>query len=206
MTIQNTINKTVSVDGKSYTQQTSKQGNSSIRRDVALPAAKAGSLTTRTDNTTGTLTMASGHGITTAAKLDIYWADPTTGNRLSRRNVTVGTVATNSVPFSGGLGDNLPVASTPITAQVPTIVDMRFDGDDLVVMVVTADAIATVVFTADDNAEDYAVVTTASGQVQEWYDGNGIANPLVGDTETLIHVSQGDSAAGHTVRVAVALT
>ena len=86
-----------------------------------LPAAKTGELTTRTDNDTGTLTMDPGHGIGTGNKLDIYWVDPTTGAEMSRVNITVGTVAGDSVPIDAGNGDNLPLVNTDIRAMVPVV-------------------------------------------------------------------------------------
>jgi hypothetical protein len=206
VTIQNSVNKTISVDGKSFSQQQNVQSNSSIRREVPVAAAKTGTLTTRTDNTTGTLTMAAGHGFTTGVKIDIYWPDPTTGEQKHRRNVVVGTVATNSVPISGGSGDNLPVATTPITAMMPTVVDARFDGDDMVIRAITANAPALVVFTADDDVEDDHVLVTAVGQVVEWYEGNGVTNPLAGQTETRAHVSHGDSTGSKLIKLAIGLT
>jgi hypothetical protein len=91
-------------------------GNSAEVASPTLAAAKTGTLTTRTDNDTGTLTMTAGHGITTGQTLDVYWAGG------QRRGMTVGTVATNSVPIDGGAGDNLPANTTAITAMVPTSV------------------------------------------------------------------------------------
>lgn len=90
---------------------------------VALPAGKAGTLTTRTDNTDGTATLGTGHGIATGNTVDIYWAGGV------RYGVTVGTVSGTSVPFSGGAGDNLPTESTAIvmTKQVPFTA--HIDGD-----------------------------------------------------------------------------
>jgi hypothetical protein len=41
--------------------------------DVDLPAGKAGTLTTRTNNTDGAATLSAGHGILTADVVDIYW-------------------------------------------------------------------------------------------------------------------------------------
>lgn len=94
----------------------------------SIPAAKEGDLTTRTDDDTGSLTMDPGHGITTAAKLDLYWTDPTTGAQMSRVNMTVGTVATNVVPIDGGSGDVLPAAATAIRAMVPVVETLNIDG------------------------------------------------------------------------------
>src|SRR4051812_13463763 len=101
-----TIQRACAALGVNFGINTSIVSDSGHIVDAPLGAAKTGTLTTRTSNTVGTLTMTAGHGITTAALQDIYW------DGGSRRNVTVGTVATNSVPFSGGIGDNLPAAAT----------------------------------------------------------------------------------------------
>ena len=81
----------------------------------AIPAAKAGTLTVRTNNTDGSLTMAPGHGIVTADKATIFWPGGI------RYNVTIGTVAGDVVPFvgaTGGGGDNLPPAAAAVTVAV----------------------------------------------------------------------------------------
>lgn len=100
---------------------------------IAIAAGKNGTLSTRTDNNTGTLTMAGGHGITTGAKIDIYWAGGV------QYNVTVGTVSVNSVPFDLGVGDNLPSASTAIIACVRTQVNINLDGDNAALVALLAD-------------------------------------------------------------------
>lgn len=99
----------------------------------SIAAAKTGQLTTRTNNSDGTLTMSGGHGITDADVLDLYWS----GGR--RYNVVVGTVATNSVPISGGSGDNLPTNLTNITAQVQNVLNVDFPGDDIVQLALRCD-------------------------------------------------------------------
>lgn len=72
--------------------------------------AKAGTLSARTGNTTGTLTLSTGHGITTGDVVDLYWSGG------FRYNVTVGTVSGNSVPLSdSGGGDNLPALNAAVT-------------------------------------------------------------------------------------------
>lgn len=72
------------------------------------PAGKRGTLTTRSSDTAGELTMESGHGIATGNIIHVYWGD---GKRIG---VTAGTVSGNVVPISGGSGDDLPPASSPI--------------------------------------------------------------------------------------------
>lgn len=95
-----------------------------------VPVAWGGTLSTRTDNDTGTLTMDdAGHLISTGDLVDLYWDGGT------RRRVVVGTVSGTSVPFgavTAGAGDNLPVATTAIVMcevvkrQMPaTIADIQ---------------------------------------------------------------------------------
>lgn len=108
------VTKTVSAFGVDFSSDDSQSGNAETSVEVTLGAAKIGQLTTRTDANTGTLTMSGGHGITDAARLDVYWS----GGR--RRGMTVGTVSANSVPIDGGAGDDLPANLTAITAMVPT--------------------------------------------------------------------------------------
>lgn len=88
------------------------------------------SLTTRTSATEGTITAPSGHGVTTGATIDLAWAVTVSGDIQAakvRRNVTVGTVSGTSIPFSGGLGDDLPAQDAPI--YVPTTNASLFDPD-----------------------------------------------------------------------------
>ena len=79
---------------------------------ITAMVRRVGTLTTRTDRNTGTLTMSPGHGITTGETIDIRWGS------LNRYNVVVGTVAGNSVPIDFGTGDILPLAASAITAVV----------------------------------------------------------------------------------------
>lgn len=72
------------------------------------PPGKRGTLTARSSDTVGELTLESGHGIATGNVIHVYWG---TGKRIG---VTAGTVSGNVVPISGGSGDVLPVTSTPI--------------------------------------------------------------------------------------------
>jgi len=103
-------------------------GGSSL--EVTLPAGKTGQLTTRTSGTAGTLTMTGGHGITTGAKIDIYWAS---GIAYS---ATVGTVSTNSVPFTLASGDALPTNLTAIVACVQVPINVAIDGDNVALLAI----------------------------------------------------------------------
>lgn len=147
--------------------------------DNPLPAAKTGQLTTRTDNDTGTLTMTAGHGIVTGNRLDVYWvnADGTPGKRYG---MTVGTVATNSVPIDGGAGDILPPNPTNVTAQVPvTMGNFTVTGSNALAIIAEASDGGVLVFRAA--AADVAAVVFTPGQAgtYTWYAGGG-TNPLTG--------------------------
>jgi hypothetical protein len=175
-------------------------GSAVVREDVRplVPAAKVGQLTTRTDADTGILTMTSGHGITTGAKLDVFWA---TG---SRRNLTVGTVATNSVPIDGGSGDDLPENLTAVTAMVPVEKPFTVNGDDAEFLAVKSEAEGYAVF-ADTFGSDIPDatfrVTPASGKV--WGAATGGDSPIAGVSTSLVKFSHGSTVAREMIAVAM---
>lgn len=115
------VTLTAAADGTSGSKRVTVSADNKHSTSRSVPAAKTGNLTTRTDNDTGELTMDPGHGIGTGNKLDVYWIDPTTLAVMSRVNMTVGTVAGDTVPIDGGTGDNLPLAASEITASVPVV-------------------------------------------------------------------------------------
>ena len=69
-----TISKTIAIAGINVAAQAQRTDNGQIAQEVTLPAGKAGSLTTRTDDDTGVATLTPGHGITTSDTVDVYWA------------------------------------------------------------------------------------------------------------------------------------
>ncbi len=109
------IANTAACLGRNFSaQRTITTGPESAVADPTFGVAKIGQLTTRTDSNTGILTMAASHGITTAARLDVYWSGG------ARYGMTVGTVSINTVPIDLGGGDNLPDVNTAVTAMIPT--------------------------------------------------------------------------------------
>lgn len=152
---------------------------------VTLAAAKTGVLTTRTSATAGTLTMDTGHGITTGAKLDIYWSGG------SCRNATVGTVSVNSVPFTTASGDALPIATTAITAQVPISESIVVTGSNVVGYGVGFPSGGTCVFAASGPTEVAAAVVLAPNTSTVWSSTDGGTNPLAGGSITTVRLSQG---------------
>jgi hypothetical protein len=163
-----------------------------------LPAAKTGTLTTRTDNTDGELTMTAGHGITTAQVIDLYW----TGG--VRYGVVVGTVATNAVPISGGLGDNLPTEATAITAVVQKSINLFVDGDEVKILAIALETVnkslrsqGHVQFRDAANAE-IAELDLTTNVPQIYHIAGGSANPFTGNPITNLRASQAALVAGET--------
>lgn len=206
-----TITNDLRMDGITYRLSTSVVADSTIRIDKTgdneLPVAKVGQLTTRTDNDTGTLTMVTGHGITTGARLDIFWEEA--GVKGHRRGVVVGTVATNSVPIDLGAGDNLPTNLTAVTACVPTEEILLADGDTVQCIGVKSSRRGVVVFADSSDVELHFVATElegASGGGYQWYTGNGVTNPLAGDTIAKVFFSNGDSTYTNAMQAMVGVT
>jgi hypothetical protein len=164
------------------------------KAEKSLAAAKTGTLTVRTDNDTGTLTLQASHGVITGDKIDIYW----TGG--SRRSVTVGVVSVNSVPIDLGAGDNLPAAATTLTVMVVDDETVNIVGANVVALAVKAPTqkACTVVFCQADGTEIKAYVVPA-GESRVWTTGSGVTNPVTGQTIGKIRMTHGDSAAARTV-------
>jgi hypothetical protein len=99
---------------------------STVTAGRLVPHAAIGTLTTRTDDETGTLTMdEAAHGIETGNIINLSWA---TG---ARNTITVGTVSGTSVPIGAddeGTGDDLPIATTEVTASI--VGALMLDPDD----------------------------------------------------------------------------
>lgn len=188
----------VSGGGTSIQAVVTRTNSGVISLEDTLTAAKAGTLTTRTDDNTGTLTMTTGHGITTGQIVDIFWS---TG---VQRTVTVGTVSVDSVPFDLGIGDVLPIATTAVTVCVQKSITLLIDGDN-------ADIVAAVVTTIDTTLRTAANVQfkDAAGDViaevdfttnvpQVWDIEGGSANPFTGDPITNLKATQASTSTTET--------
>ena len=169
-----------------------------IALEDTLNTAKAGTLSTRTDNNTGTLTLGSGHGITDGQIIDVYWSGGV------QRTVTVGTVSGTSVPIDGGIGDNLPTSATAITACVQKAINLAIDGDN-------ADIVAVILETNDKSlrttanvqfldaaADVIAEIDLVANVPQVWDIEGGSSNPFTGDPITNLKASQANSTTTET--------
>jgi len=164
-----------------------RQAEGQIAHAPELAAAKAGTLSTRTSDTVGTLTLGAGHGIQTADKVDLYW----TGGR--RYHVVVGTVAGTSVPITAGAGDALPPVDTAITVQKQQIIDTDFDGDRLEAIAALCAQRGHVGFYDSTTLE--LSLDLVAGELWHWLNGGAATNPLAGKTITHVVVTQAATAA-----------
>jgi hypothetical protein len=198
MTVSVRVGKNINLDGKTYSEARTVTAEGSSNRRPSRAAAKTGALTTRTDNDTGEITGQAGHGVTTGAKLDVYW------DGGCRRNMLVGTVAGTAIPVDGGAGDNLPAEDVAVTFMVPVAMELRFDGDDLKALAVSCTVPAIVVLTGDDDVEDYAIMMPNDGMAVSWDSESGVTNPVAGDVITKAYITHGSSAGTKEVAVGIA--
>ncbi len=175
--------------------------SSHLRRRRAV--AWAGTLTTRTDANTGTITMTSGsHLVTTGAIIDIYFTH-TDGTTLKcQRTVTAGTVSGTSVPFDLGVGDDLPLVNTAVIVGIVEQYSFSFTGDNMKSLAIGCEGRATVVLVSGTVTEQLAKVFTSAG-AYGWTTTDSEANPIAGDTITFVKMSQASTTAAVAVRVAV---
>lgn len=186
-----TIANRLTVDGVSYVDSRTITADGTQRMECTKVAAKSGTLTTRTDNNTGTLTMESGHGITTGDRFDLYW------DGGCQRAITAGTVAGLSVPFDLGVGDNLPIATTVITASVATEEEFLVTGDNVQAIFAKASRRGVIVFAEADDTEVLAIVDSleeSTGGGYQWFTGNGITNPMASADVAKVFFSNGSTA------------
>ena len=196
MAITGKCNQTLSLPGVSISTTIDRSASGGVPpQDVAVPAAKAGTLSTRDDETAGELTMTDAdHGIETGDKITIFW------DGGIAYQATVGTVDGKTVPFTGAKGNNLPDAATAVTAGVITVLDVDFDGDKLKMFAAMSNRRGHVVFEDSGNT----VLSAAELVANEPYlyiDGVIATNPLEGNPVDEVHVANGDATAPATFKM-----
>jgi hypothetical protein len=190
MAITGKCNQTLSLPGVSISTTIDRSASGGVPpQDAALPAAKAGSLTTRTSDTEGELTMTdTDHGLENGDKITIFWADGIA------YQATVGTVEGKVVPFTGAKGDNLPPQDTAITAGVITVLDVDFDGDKLKMFAASSNRRGHVVF-EDVGDNVLSAAELVANEPYLYIDGVTSTNPLAGNPVDEVHVANGDATA-----------
>lgn len=196
------IQRSFGLGGKAFADNRGINGSGVELREQNIPAAQGGSLTTRTNNTAGTITMTSGgHTITTGQRVSVFW----TGGQ--RRGVTVGTVSGTAVPISGGSGDNLPTQGTAVAVNPDVSSPLSVVWNNVLAFAVVADGSQQSIFViADATPTEQYFFVAAGSTPDEWDSQNGKTNPLAGSTSTQIFMSHGDATAAHLMRIGVLLT
>lgn len=184
------LDTNATVLGDRYTTSVEQSYGVAEQADENVAPAKTGSLTTRTNTTTGTLTMDPGHGFTTAAKIDLFWEE--NGVFKARRGVVLGTVATNSCPISSGSGDDLPPLNTAITAMVPHQEVFNAVGNNVVCIVAKSAVPGFIVLLDGSDAVLLAISIRAAGGSYIWTYDSGVANPLASVTVAKVLTSHND--------------
>lgn len=195
-----TMNLTLSCGGITVQGSAVRIAEGQISQDVDLPAADDGELTTRASDTAGTLTMESGHGISTGNDIDIFWTAG--GVAKCARGATAGTVSSLSVPFTGASGDALPTLNSDVTADVRIEVDTVFDGDDVLMVVMKSTRKGHFDFQDSSDATLHQAKFTAD-EPWFWVSDTGVSNPLTGNPVDKLFLSNGDSANAATVNLGI---
>jgi hypothetical protein len=172
--------------------------------EIALPAGKAGTLTTRTDNDTGVATLGAGHGIITSDVVDVYWSG---GVRYGMD----ATVSGNAVTVDGGAGDNLPTQDDPVVVTKQVTFSCSIDGDAVQIFGVflrSTDANAVGHLDLQDSGPatiaefDLVEVDANANGMNNAYDfAGGDTNVLTGNPIILGAASNGSSTAAATLYV-----
>lgn len=186
----NVSNRVDTIKG-SFNQNRSVPADGEVGKDPILAAAKTGALTTRTSSSVGTLTMDTGHSIATGNRLDLYWVK-TDGSRGYRYGITVGTVATNSVPITGGSGDDLPDDETTITAMVPRLETFPVLTAAMQLLCVGCEVPMIAIFIDGSAAVVLAVTVDGTNDSYIWDVNGEIANPFADDVAE-VYLSHGSS-------------
>jgi hypothetical protein len=187
MSFSETLTATCSMGGQS---QVTRTGDAKVPIVKTLPAGVAGDVDEVVEATT-VLNVASGHGITDADLVGVFWDgaqdDPATRGLRLGMTVTAYTSTTITVTTATGTGDALP--STPATDLVVSLQtvedDVSYDGTAAKMLSIVCSKRAGVemldALDASVLAAPIHLPAPASGSEGEsflWADGAGYDNPM----------------------------
>lgn len=192
-----TVNNTTTVGGTSISGATSIDADNQFSGgETDIAAGLAGTLSTRTSDVAGVLTVASDHGIEAADVIGIA------SEGAFAYDATVDSITATTITFSAASGDVLPIATTAIIVSKVVEVDIAFSGDALVAMAMesTQRTLATL---ESSGSIDLAKELEANGLPYHWNSENGYTNPIAGDDIIKSNVYNGSiSAATYNLVVA----
>lgn len=187
-----TLNQTVRLGNLEQLQLVSVDDIGGVELDemIVLPA-QHGTLTVRTDDTDGSLTMSDpNHGIVAGQVIDLYW------DSGSRYQALAGAVAGDVVPFHsvGGGGDSLPAAATEMSVGIPSDGPFKVTGSNIKGLLLALDQGWDGWFVFDvagtGTVTPGQAVYITGGTPYLWYSGQpNVSNPIAGLELLRLYVS-----------------
>jgi hypothetical protein len=190
-----TNTQVIQVAGISIQSTQLRNGTGQIGQEVSLPKGSAGSLTTRTNNTDGVVTLGAGHGLQTGDKVDLYWSGG------QRYGVSI-TVNVNAITITGGAGDNLPVQDTAVVMTKQVVIDTDFDGDLVQMIAAVNTQKGNLDFQTNADVSILARGLVAN-EAWQWAADTGAANPLTGDPVGKVRASNGSATVDSVLKIGV---
>jgi len=179
-----TISLRTTLGGTNFISSIAKEDEVETVFTEEVAAGKAGTVTTRTDANTGILTVASGHGITDADTVSVFW------DGGYRYGMTVSATTSTTISIDGGTGDDLPVLTTAIVVGKEAEHAIAITGDSLSVFVIDCDNRVSVHFRdgSDTSLLAYDILTN-EGRL--WVKNTGNTNPIAGDVVANVVLANG---------------
>jgi hypothetical protein len=176
-------------------------GDTANPYELAVAAAIAGILTTRTDANTGIVTVASGHGVTTSDTVDLYDA----AGALIRKDVDVTGVTSTTISIDLGSGSDLPAANEVVNVAKQQTLNCNIDGDAIqiigVCLTVPGAATKGRILFEDAAGDDITDLTLTANKGQIYHVAAGASNPFTGDLITVARVSNGNTTLAATLTI-----
>lgn len=197
MALQMNVADSVTIAGRTYTQNATLNGTVVIAGEPTVPIAQAGVVTSGGTTTSGVLTLGTGHGIVTGQVVDLYWGASGAGRLLE---ATVGTVSGTSVPitatgtFEDGASD-LPANTTAIFVSPRISESVGFVGNNLQGIVCNFPGAATFegTFSFYSSGTLELQVPVQAGNNWTWFYQCGYVNPFAGLTITSLRYSHNET-------------
>jgi len=197
-----TMTSVISIGSVSLQSSVSRTAAGEISHEVSLPAAVAGTLSTRTSDTEGVFTL-SGHDLAVNDVIDVYWDG---GLRYGMKVTAVSgdDVTAGGIGGSGdeGAGDVLPDQGNSVNVDEQAALDTDFDGDKVEMIVVMSTKRGHFDF-QDSGGTSLEAGELTAYEPWQWVSASGITNPLAGNPVDSLKLSNGDPGAEATVKVGV---
>lgn len=187
--------------GLTIQQNSLVSGDTSNPYEINVPAALAGTLTTRTDNDTGILTVASGHGITDADTVDLYDEN----GALIRKDVDVTATTATTISIDAGTGDNLPAEDEIVNVAKQVALSPNIDGDAIQILGIVLEVPGATtegrILFEDAAGDDIADLELTANNGLIYHVAAGATNPFTGDPITAAKVTNGNTTLAGTLKI-----